>query len=267
MKRFPCHLLIAVALVAACRRPQQSHPVVVLTTQRVTTMGITHSLAEGFHGQTAVPVQVRIVSADDILHAAETRSGAVVVYRNPGLDEELQKRNALRLRNVFAYEDYVIVGPRRDPAHVSTAKSAADAFERIVKRRRVFCSPVDLPVLLDVEHEIWSAADEKPQSGSRYRSCHGNATDVLTHAAGLDAYTVTDRATAEAKLPKQSRVLMRNVPILHSEYVVAQLETANDSSSKSAEWFVEWVMSTRGREFVNELHSSTVPKLYLPGGR
>lgn len=88
---------------------------------------------------------------------------------------------------------------------------------------------------------------------------------MLAQAGRLDAYTLTDRATAEAKLPKQSRVLMRNVPILHSAYVVALLEYSGPTPS--SEWFVEWVMSSRGREFVRDLRGANVPRLYLPGER
>ena len=266
MKRFFRRSLLAVALVAACRRPRASHPVVVLTTQGVTPAGITRALAGGFHRETAVPVEIHNLTVDEILRAAGNQSGAVAIYRNPELDTELLRRHAIELHNVFAYEDYVIAGPRHDPAHIAGAKTAGEAFARIVKRRRLFCSPVDLPVLLDVEREIWTASDEKPPKGSRYRPCHGNAAEVLAQAGALSAYTVTDRATAEATLPKQLKVLMRDGPILHSAYVIALLDDSESAPPKSSEWFVEWVMSTRGRDFIHELHSSTVPRLYLPGG-
>ena len=99
--------------------------------------------------------------------------------------------------SVFAYDDYVLVGPARDPAHVRGSPTAAEAFRRIIARKQAFCSPVDVPPLFAVERDIWSAARIDPQKDRRYKTCHGNARAVLDSAAMLAAYTLTDRATAE----------------------------------------------------------------------
>jgi tungstate transport system substrate-binding protein len=264
MRGFRARAAFAVFLVAGCRRaPAPVRPVIVLTTQRLTSGVVSRSVADAFHRQSSVPIDFRAVSTDDILQAADARSGAVAIYRDPELDAELLRRHAIRLRSEFAREEYVITGPHRDPAHVARAGSAADAFKRIVKANRVFCSPADLPVLLAAEKEVWSAADEGPPSGSRYRKCHGNASDMLAQAAHFDAYTITDLATAEARLPAASKILLRGVPILRSTYIIALLEY-DTARNRNAEWFVEWMMSYRGREVVQGLRSASAPKLYLP---
>lgn len=260
----------AVLAFVACRRapaPVTARPVIVLTTPELSTSAVAHAIADAFHRQSSVAVEVRAVSSDEILQAADAKSGAVAIYRDPELDQELLQRHAVRLRSAFAREEYVIVGPHGDPARVATAKTAPDAFARIVRANRVFCSPADLPVLLEVEHAIWAIADEEPPADSDYRRCHGNATDVLAQAARFDAYTITDRATAEARLPAHTRVLLGDVPMLSSTYVIALLEYPQTARNRNAEWLVEWMMSYRGREVVQSLRSASVPKLYLADGR
>lgn len=260
----------SLAVLMACRRtpaPVPVRPVIVLTTPELSTGAVARAIAEAFHRQSSVPVEVQSKSPDEILQSADAQSGAVAVYRDPELDQELLRRHALRLHSAFAREEYVIVGPRGDPAHVAKSRSAPDAFARIVRANRVFCSPADLPVLLEVEHAVWSVADEEPPTDSDYRRCHGNATDALAQAARFDAYTITDRATAETRLPKKARILLRDDPILSTTYVIAELEYPQVMRNRNADWLVEWMMSDRGREVVQSLRSASVPKLYLPGGR
>lgn len=259
--------IVALALViGACKPRHVQSVVVVVATPHVSETGLARALADAFQHQTHVPVDVRTVAAQHVIAAADSRSGAVAIYRDPLLDDELRKRRALRLRSVFAVEDYVIVGPQRDPARVAKTTNVVDAMKAIVARRRVFCSPVDLPVLLAVEREVWTTGDIEKPGGKLYRPCHGNASEVLAQADRLNAYTITDRATAELRLPVKSRVLLRGGPILHNEYVIALLEYDEARRNRNAEWMMEWAMSYRGRDAVQTLRSPTLPRLYLPDG-
>ena len=256
---------LALVVVVACTKEVPSQPVVVLATPSAADSGFARAVTDAFARRHPVEIDLRVVSAPAILGAAEARTGAIAIYRDPELDEELRARRALRLRTVVAFEDYVIVGPKKDPAHITKTKSAADAFREIVDERRVFCSPADLRVLLNVEREIWSDAEIHPPGGKRYRPCHGNAIEALAQAARFDAYTLTDRATAEGRLPATFSVLMRDVPILHNEYVMAELEYEQSRRNRNAEWLMEWAMSVEARDVVQSMRSANLPRLFLAG--
>ncbi len=82
---------------------------------------------------------------------------------------------------------------------------------------------------------------------------------MLATASRLGAYTILDRASAATRMPRGYKILLHDVPPLHTTYVVALLPSA--TPHKDAEWFVEWVMSFRGRDAVESIPG---PKLVLP---
>ncbi len=259
MRRFSLLLLFA----AGCHRQALPAPVIVLTTPGLAATGLTQRLVAAFEKESGRHAEIRVVTSEQILASALARSGAVAVFRDPELDEQLTQRQAERLRSVFAHEDYSIVGPQQDPAHVRGAPAAPEAFRRIAARKRPFCSPVSVPAVANLEGEIWSAARLDPKSNRRYVPCRGSAAEVLGKAARLQAYTVMDRANVEASRPRNLTVLLRDVPMLHWSYVAALLPSEG-RQNRDAEWFVEWLMSYRGREVIDTLANPEIPKLYLP---
>lgn len=257
-------LILAMLLpIASCRRGRMRQPVAVLTTPAVAATELPQHLAAEFTKESGVKLDIRVITREQIVAAARAQSGAIAIFRDPDLEHALARDGGTRLRGIFAYEDFVLLGPSRDPAHVAGAPTAAEAFRRIAVRRRLFCSAADVAVIGDAEHEVWSAAHIDPATNRRYRKIHGDAADVLETAAKLGAYTLTDRATADAH-PSSLNLLLRDVPQLHFNYEVALLRSAETRTDRNAAWFVEWLMSYRGREGVRNFRGP-LPRLYLPG--
>ncbi len=254
--------ILFLLIAAACGGHDRHKPVVVLTTPALAATGMTQRLVGAFEKESGRRIEMRIVTGEQILAEAAAKTGAVAVFRSAQLDEQLTRRQAARLHSIFAYEDYEIVGPPRDPAQVRGSPAAPEAFRRIAQRKRAFCSPAEVASAANLEREIWSAARINPNSVRRYAQCHGSAAEVLSTAARLQAYTVMDRASVDANRPKQLAVLVRDVPMLHCSYVVALLPSKDQN--RDAEWLVEWVMSYRGRGVVEGLRSPMIPKLFLP---
>ncbi len=228
--------LLALLIVVACRREPAPQPVpaVVLTTP--TESALAHRLVELFEREYSRRLSVVVMMPGQIL----TSSNAAVIYSDPDLDRKLTHT---RLHSVFAYEDFYILGPSNDPARVRESPDAYEAVRRIEKHRRRFCSPTDF---------------ETPAIGTGV-PCHGTAADVVATAAKLGAYTIVDRASAETRLPRRFTILLRDKPPLHKTYIVALLQSP--VPNRDAEWFVEWLMSDRGRDAVETMKN---PKLYLP---
>ena len=247
---------ILIVLGGACRRDQPSRPAVLLVTPEVQSTGMPQQLITSFQRQTGRPVTIRIVTEEQI---ASADAGQAAIYTNPDVGR------SARLRAVFALHDRYILGAPSDPAGVGEAESAADAFARIAVKNRVFCSAVDVAAIQSTEREIWSAARVNPRSLRRYRRCRGDAVEALKAAERMDAYTLADRATVEKAAPKNLRVLLREKPLLHEEYVVALLQSDRRTFSRDAEWFVQWLMSYRGRESLLEIQRRSLPSLNVPG--
>jgi tungstate transport system substrate-binding protein len=157
----------------------------------------------------------------------------------------------VRLAQTIGYDDYLLVGPRRDPARTRDAKTAAEALRRIARRDRAFCAPVDVPELREREARLWDASPASPSDNRRYRSCHGSAIHVLREASRRGAYTLTDRATFERARGNINLVpLLQRTPLLHNDVTV--LLSASSTPRPNTDWFVQWIMSYRGREAIQQ---------------
>lgn len=255
--RVPLVLALA-ALLCVCHRKEQRTRVTIVTTPDVAGMGVVPVLVERFAAESNVPVSV-IVTEERLVPELAGRDIADVVFTvSPELQRDLRQRGAVRLAQTIAYNDYLLVGPKRDPARAKSAKNAAEALRRIARRDRAFCSPADLPELRHREALLWEASPAEPDDNRRYRTCRGTALEVLEETSRRGAYTLTDRATFQAAGKKIDLVpLLEGTPLLHNDLAVLLLRTR--TFDKNAEWFVQWVMSYRGRE--------TIERFRYDGGR
>lgn len=241
----------AMLAILACRH-EPPRKLRVFTTPPVATTDLAQRLGAEFTKETGVPLEVAVVPEDQIV-AAAAKAEAIAIFREPGVGAALAHQQSIRLRSVFAVEDYVIAGPRRDPARIANAPSAAEAFRRIVSQKRSFCSPADVVRTRNAEADIWATARIDPHTNPRYRLCRGTAAEALDRCEVIDAYTLTDRPTAEANHSRRISILLRDLPVLRHEYTIALLSPAAVTPSRNAAWFVEWVMSYRGRDVVRAM--------------
>ena len=103
--------------------------------------------------------------------------------------------NGVGRRDVM-YNDFILVGPRPDPAGVAGMKTAREAFARIAERRATFVSRGDESGTHAREKEVWAAAGVAPATGSGwYLSVGQGMGETLLFADEKAAYTLTDRGT------------------------------------------------------------------------
>ena len=248
--------ILLALMTVACRREIPPQPAVLLINPEVAATGIAEELVSAFQRQTSRPVGIRIVTDEQI---ARARPGSAAMYTDPDLLE------VTRLRATVSFHDRFIVGPPGDPAKVGSATTAAQAVSRIASRNQIFCGAVDVPELQSAEREIWSTARINVRTLRRYRRCRGDAEEALRAAARMSAYTLADRVTVERVATKRLRVLLREKPMLHDTYVVALLQSDKKTFSRDAEWFVQWLMSYRGRQTLLEIQRKRLPSLTVQG--
>jgi len=242
-------LLATLVIVASCRRASEQSAVTIATTPDLGGIGIVDPLARTFSA--ASKVRTHVLVTEERLIPALVREGVadVVVTSSPALQQDLRRGSLVRLANVVAYNDYLLVGPPRDPAGAKQAKTAAEALRRIARRDRAFCSPVDVPDLRQREAQLWAASPAAASDDRRYRLCRGTALEVLQESSRRSAYTLTDRATFEAAGAKSRLVpILERTPLLHHHVEV--LLARSERRHRNAEWFVQWVMSHRGRDII-----------------
>jgi tungstate transport system substrate-binding protein len=182
---------------------------------------------------------------------------ALLVHDRAGEDKFVADGYGIDRRDVM-YNDFVIVGPNADPAGIRGLTSAREAFARISAARAPFASRGDDSGTNRMELRLWKSAGIAPDqdnAGSRgwYRDLGQGMGPTLNIAAGLNAYTLTDRATwANFKNRQGLEILAEGDPALFNPYGSILVNPAKWPHVKSAEaktWH-EWLTSKPGLDAI-----------------
>lgn len=246
-------------LLAACGRPG-SEKVHVLTSTEVAGTGMPQLLLSRFRAESGVNAELQIVEASALRQRDYGKRAAVVITNDPETVRALAP--LVRLQAVFARDGFVIVGPKSDPAHVRDAGDADEAFRRIIDSKRTFCSAASTPRFRARESQIWPKAGREPREQRRYLLCRGDGKPFFRELERRRAYALVDIA-ALAAVPGSDRpaVLLEGTPLLRNDYSVLLLSRRK---ARNAEWFVQWVMSYRGRETVEQHRIDGKKRLFVP---
>lgn len=243
-------VIAAVVLAAGCaKKAAPPLPVRVVTTPEIAATGIVAHLASVFGAQGGKRVEVVPLPAAAIVDQAKRGLADAVITNDPATIAALRAAGRVRLASTVANDWYLIAGPSRNPAHVGHSDDAAEAFRRIFARRGRFCSFVDVPPIHDREQQIWAAASVTPQKDRHYVECKGDAVAAFRKASMAGAYALVDRATFDAVKPERITTFVRGGPLLANDLTVVLIE--KPKRQKDADWFVEWTMSYRGLDAID----------------
>ena len=155
--------------------------------------------------------------------------------------------------------DFIIVGPKSDPAKLAEAKTAADAFKRIAATKSKFISRGDDSGTNKKELGIWQAAQFDPkdpqQNNNWYIEAGQGMGKVLQMAGEMDAYTLTDRGTWLAyndKLPL--RIDFEGDHNLFNPYGIIAVSPLKhpDVNNRGANALIKWLISSKGQKLIGD---------------
>jgi tungstate transport system substrate-binding protein len=237
---------------AACRRKPPA-PVEVAMTPAAADSGMAQALIAAFQRRSGVRIDARTVPEADAHRLAAQKAVEVVITTEP--EARRVYAGVARLVSTFAARDFVIAGPRRDPARLRSATDAADALRRIARRNARFCSAVDVAPVRRWESRLWAAASVDPATLRHHEECHGDAATALQRAAGRQAYTLTEKDAAVAAEKKLDIKLFAEPSSgLHEDDSAVLVEhSPRIRRDRDAEWFVQWLTSYQARETIQNL--------------
>ena len=188
-------MLFVVMLIASTAVAQER--LRMSTTTSTENSGLLHVLLPPFEKQCDCRVDVISVGTGKALKLGETGDVDVVLVHARKLEDEFVADGYGVNRRDVMYNDFVIIGPASDPAHVKEAKTSAEAFQRIANSKSIFVSRGDESGTHQKEKEIWATAGLTPQD-SWYRSAGQGMGEVISIATEQRAYTLSDRGTYNA---------------------------------------------------------------------
>ena len=207
-----------------------------------------------FRASTGLTVQVVAVGTGRALAMGERGDAdALLVHDAIGESKFMAHGYGVDLRGVM-YDDFVIVGPDTDPAGIRGLKDAPKAFAQIANAGVLFASRGDDSGTHRAELRLWKLAGIEP--GPRdtwYRSLDRGMGPTLDIAAGMNAYTLADRATWTNFNNRQHlEILTAGDPMLLNPYASILVNPAKWPHAKfnDAQAWHEWLTSKPGADAI-----------------
>jgi tungstate transport system substrate-binding protein len=245
----------AFGLLLALTMPAFAQGVVKLSTTTSTeNSGLLKYLLPTFEGKTGNKVHVISVGTGKALELAKNGDVDVtLVHARASEDKFVADGHGVNRRDVM-YNDFILVGPESDPAKIKGSRNVIDAMQKIAQSRSRFISRGDNSGTDQMEKAYWKEAGAKPQ-GSAYVSAGLGMGEVLTMAAQMQAYTLTDRATYGAYRAKTGLlVLVEGDPKMFNPYGIIAVNPAKykDINYKGSMQLIDWMCSAEGQRLIAE---------------
>jgi tungstate transport system substrate-binding protein len=246
--------LLARGPIAAGQPAPQS--IILASTTSVENSGLLAHVLPAFTKETGITVHVLAQGTGQALETAARDDADLVMVHDPEAEEKFIAAGDGIDRRQIAWNDFIVVGPRSDPAHIAGAHDAVAALKALAGAQAQFVSRGDKSGTDALEHRLWRAAGIDPAKvggGLWYRDIGGGMGAALNTAQGMDAYTISDRGTWLSFGNKGDlTVLVEGDPRLLNRYDVILLNPAKHPVPKQAlaRRFAQWLVSPEGQEAI-----------------
>jgi len=250
-------LIVRAVLLAALAFPAyaQQRFITVASTTSTEQSGLFRHLLPIFTAQSGIEVRVVAVGTGQALDIGRRGDADVVFVHAKPLEERFLAEGHGAKRYDVMYNDFVLIGPKSDPAGVAGTRDVAAAFRRIHAARAPFVSRGDKSGTHFAELELWRLAgiDIAKEKGSWYRDTGQGMGPALNTAAGMNAYILADRGTwLSFRNRGELAVLVQGDQRLFNQYGVMLVNPARHPSVKKelGQVFVDWLVSPPGQKAI-----------------
>lgn len=227
-------------------------PVILQSTTSTANSGLYAYLLPIFEERTGIAVRVVAVGTGQALRNAARCDGDVVIVHAREAEDAFVADGYGLARHDLMYNDFVLIGPRSDPAQLRGLTDIQTAFQRIAATEARFMSRSDDSGTHRKEMALWQKAgiDPKPASGNWYLETGAGMGTTINTGVGLEAYVLTDRATWISFGNKADfDVLVDDDPALFNQYGIIAVSPAQCPNVRAEEAgiFVDWMLSPEGQ--------------------
>ncbi|WP_170381435.1 extracellular solute-binding protein [Ruegeria atlantica] len=243
--------LIAVGLTAGLANAEEPF-IVVQSTTSTQNSGLLDYILPGFEAETGIDVRIVAVGTGQAIRNAINGDGDVLLVHSKPAEEKFVEDGWGVERFDVMYNDFVLVGPKADPAKVKGGKDIVAALTAVANAEAPFASRGDDSGTHKAEMRLWgeSGADPTAASGAWYRETGSGMGATLNVASGMGAYALTDRATWQSFGNKGNlEVLVEGDPRLFNQYGVILVNPEKHPRVRAAagQRFIDWLTSPNGQ--------------------
>jgi tungstate transport system substrate-binding protein len=255
MKRATLVLAFLVLALSGMVASAEERFITLASTTSTEQSGLFGRILPIFQAATGIAVHVVAVGTGQAL-AIGVRGDAdvLLVHDRAGEDKFVAEGHGLDRRDVM-FNDFLLVGPDDDSAHIRGLKDAKEAFRRIATTGAPFASRGDNSGTNRMELRFWKAAGiDVSKRPPWYRDLGQGMGPTLNTSAGLRAYTLTDRATwANFHNRQDLEILTESDPALFNPYGSILVNPAKGAHIKAGDAKVwhEWLTGQAGRAAIS----------------
>jgi tungstate transport system substrate-binding protein len=241
------------AAVLLASQPAKAQPfVTVASTTSTEQSGLFKELLPAFAKDTGIEARVVAVGTGQALDMGR-RGDADVVFVHDRVAEEKFVAEGFGVKRLpVMYNDFVLVGPKADPAGAK-GNDVAAALRKIANKQAPFASRADKSGTHAAELRYWKAAGIEKPAGAWYRETGSGMGPTLNTAAGMNAYALTDRGTwVNFKNRADLVILVEGDQKLFNQYGVMLVSPEKHAHVKKdlGQKFVDWLVSAKGQAAV-----------------
>lgn len=231
----------------------QDKSIIVASTTSTQDSGLFEYLLPLFKAKTGITVKVVAQGTGKALDTGARCDADVVFVHAKGQEEKFLAAGHGVKRFPVMYNDFVIVGPKSDPAGIKGMKDVGKAMTTIMDKKIDFLSRGDRSGTNSAELRLWKASgiDIEKQKGPWYKALGQGMGATLNTAAASNAYTLTDRATWIHFKNKQNLVIeVEGDKRLFNQYGVMLVNPAKCPSVKKdlGQAFIDYLVSPEGQK-------------------
>ena len=229
--------------------------IIVASTTSTDNSGLFGHILPVFESETGIEVRVVAVGTGQAVRLAERGDADVLlVHHKPSEEKFVADGYGVRRFDVM-YNDFVVVGPRSDPAAVRGMDDVARAMAKLAAAEAVFASRGDNSGTHKKELGLWKAAgvDVATAGGNWYRETGSGMGATLNTAGGLGAYTLADRATWISFRNKGDfEILVEGDTRLFNQYgvILVSRERHPHVKAEDGQRFIDWLVSPAGQSSI-----------------
>lgn len=233
----------------------QERSIILQSTTSTANSGLYEHILPAFEKKFGFKVHVVAVGTGQAIKNAVRGDGDVLLVHAKQAEEKFVADGYGVSRADVMYNDFIIVGPKSDPAKISGLRSAGKSLTRIAASRSLFVSRGDQSGTHKKELSLWKASGRNPaaHSGRWYRETGSGMGATLNVAVGMDAYTLTDRATwISFKNKRHHRIHVEGDAAFFNQYGVILVNPTKHKRVKAVEGkiFIDWILSDEGQSAI-----------------
>ena len=253
--RLAASLLLLAGIAASLPAQAQDRFVVMASTTSTEQSGLFGHLLPIFTRETGISVRVVAQGTGQALATARKGDADLVFVHDRDAEDKFVAEGFGLARRDVMYNDFVMIGPKADPAGLSGTRDIVAGLQRIAQARQPFVSRGDKSGTHAAELRYWKQAgiDVEAAKTSWYKESGSGMGPTLNIASAMNGYTLADRGTwLSFKNRGELAIVLQGDQRLFNPYGVIVVNPAKHPHVKRemAQRFADWVVSPTGQKAI-----------------